>query len=52
MEMQTCGIANAKRDLSIRHLTVCYELAAEFAQLYRGFGSLVMLPLERSASAP
>src|SRR5882724_6087809 len=52
MEMQTCGTANAKWDLGTRKLTLCYELAAEFSQLYRSFGNLVMLPLEASAPAP
>jgi len=52
LEMQTCGTANARWDLSTQKLTLCYELAAEFAQLYRSFGNLVMLPLESSAAAP
>jgi hypothetical protein len=38
LEMQSCGFANARWDLSTHKLTVCYELAAEFADLYRGYG--------------
>jgi len=52
MEMQTCGTANARWELSTRKLTLCYELAAEFSQLYRSFGNLVILPLESSAATP
>jgi hypothetical protein len=52
LEMQSCGAANARWDLATRKLTLCYELAAEFARLYRAYGDQVMLPLERSAAAP
>jgi hypothetical protein len=38
LEMQSCGYPNARWDLSTHKLTVCYELAAEFADLYRGYG--------------
>src|SRR5882672_7701485 len=38
LEMQSCGFPNARWDLSTHKLTVCYELAAEFADLYRSYG--------------
>jgi Putative metallopeptidase len=38
LEFQGCDDANARWDLSTHKLTVCYELAAEFADLYRGYG--------------
>jgi hypothetical protein len=36
--MQTCGYPNARWDLSDHKLIVCYELAMDFADLYRGYG--------------
>jgi len=44
LEMRSCGIANAQWDLAQRKLTLCYELAAEFAQLYRQYGEQIALP--------
>jgi putative metallopeptidase DUF4344 len=38
LEMQSCGYPNARWDLATRKLTLCYELAAEFADLYRSYG--------------
>jgi hypothetical protein len=38
LEMQSCGYPNARWDLSTHKLTVCYELAIDFADLYRGYG--------------
>ena len=38
LEMQTCGFINAKWDPATRKLTLCYELAADFAELYRDYG--------------
>ena len=40
LEMQTCGFINAKREPSTRKLTLCYELAEDFAELYRNYGIL------------
>jgi hypothetical protein len=37
LEMQSCGFPNARWDLPTYKLTVCYELAADFADLYRGY---------------
>ena len=44
LEMQSCGGPNAQWDLASRKLTLCYELAAEFAQLYRQYGERIALP--------
>jgi hypothetical protein len=38
LEMQTCGFPNARWDLRTRTVTLCYELASEFADLYRDYG--------------
>ena len=39
LEMQSCGFPNARWDLSTHKLIVCYELAADFADLYRDYGA-------------
>ena len=39
LEMQTCGFINARWVPSARKLTLCYELAADFAELYRSYGT-------------
>jgi hypothetical protein len=41
LEMQACGFINARWVQSTRKLTLCYELAADFAELYRDFGGVV-----------
>jgi Putative metallopeptidase len=38
IEMQSCGYANAQWLPKTRKISVCYELAADFADLYRGYG--------------
>jgi hypothetical protein len=38
LEMRSCGFPNAIWDLRVRTVTLCYELAVEFADLYRDFG--------------
>ena len=43
---QSCGFPNARWDLQTRKLTLCYELATDFADLYRGYG-----PAEGGAKA-
>jgi hypothetical protein len=40
LEMQTCGFPNARWDLSMHKLTLCYELGADFADLYRAYGDV------------
>jgi putative metallopeptidase DUF4344 len=39
LEMQSCGFPNARWDLPSHKLTLCYELAADFADLYRDYGA-------------
>jgi putative metallopeptidase DUF4344 len=39
LEMQSCGFPNARWDLRMRMVTLCYELAVEFADLYRDFAN-------------
>ena len=38
-EMTTCGEPGAHWDLSLRKIVVCYELAVDFANLYRGYAN-------------
>ena len=38
LEIKSCGKPNAHWDLSTQRLVVCYELAADFAALYRDYG--------------
>jgi len=42
LEMQSCGMINAAWVASTRKLTLCYELAADFAELYRVYGTAPM----------
>ena len=42
LELQTCGFSNARWDLPSHTLTVCYELAADFAELYRAYGKTIV----------
>jgi hypothetical protein len=37
LEMASCGFPNARWDLQTHKLILCYELAADFADLYRGY---------------
>jgi zinc transporter ZupT len=46
LEMQSCGFINARWSRAGRKLTLCYELAQDFADLYRGYG------MERADSRP
>ena len=39
LEMASCGTPNAHWDISTQKITVCYELAADFAELYRDYGA-------------
>jgi hypothetical protein len=38
LEMQSCDFPNARWDLSTHKLTLCYELPADFEDLYRDYG--------------
>jgi hypothetical protein len=44
LEMASCGFPNGRWDLQSHKLILCYELAADFADLYRGYG-----PVDASA---
>jgi len=37
LELQTCGEAGARWDLTTKQVIVCYEIVAEFSQLYRSY---------------
>jgi hypothetical protein len=51
LEMQTCGFPNARWDLQSHKLIMCYELAADFADLYRDYGG-VRAEASRAADIP
>jgi Putative metallopeptidase len=38
LEMASCGFPNGRWDLQTHKLTMCYELANDFADLYRNYG--------------
>jgi hypothetical protein len=38
IEMQSCGYANAQWLPKVHKVVLCYELAGDFADLYRGYG--------------
>jgi Putative metallopeptidase len=40
LEMQSCGDPNAHWDLPTHKLTLCYELASEFSDLYRTYAEV------------
>jgi hypothetical protein len=40
LEMQSCGYPNARWDLPTHKLVVCYELAGDFADLYRSYSGV------------
>jgi hypothetical protein len=42
VEMQTCGGFNTGWNESTRKLTLCYELAADFVELYRSYNDKLM----------
>ena len=51
LEMQSCGDINARWDDETRKLTLCYELAADFAELGRDFGKIFAAKRESKGSA-
>jgi len=46
LEMQSCGNINAVWDDSTHRLTLCYELAADFDELYRLYGTKLRRALD------
>jgi len=51
LEMQTCGNINAAWNDETRKLTLCYELAADFAALGRDFRKIFVAKRESKGSA-
>ena len=51
LEMQSCGFINARWDDETRKLTLCYELAEDFAELGRDFGKIFVAKQESKGSA-
>ena len=49
--MQSCGYINARWNDETRKLTLCYELAEDFAELGRGFGKIFVAKQESKGSA-
>jgi hypothetical protein len=47
--MQSCGGPNAQWVPSTNTLTVCYELAEDFAELYRAYGVAPAEPGKRKS---
>jgi hypothetical protein len=52
VEMRSCGDPNARWTITNRTLHVCYELAAEFVELYRDYGGERTLAQVRPGSKP
>jgi hypothetical protein len=44
LQMQNCGEPGSRWDLPTRTLTLCYEMAADFARLYRDYANDPALP--------
>jgi hypothetical protein len=51
LEMQRCGFINARWNAETRKLTLCYELAADFAELYRDFNKVMAAKQQSKESA-
>jgi hypothetical protein len=51
LEMQACGEADARWEWRNKKVIVCYELADEFADLYRRYGRSMALVLDNKVSA-
>jgi len=51
LEMQSCGFINARWNDETRKLTLCYELAEDFAELGRDFGKIFVAKHESKGSA-
>jgi len=51
LELQACGEPNARWEWRSKKVIVCYELADEFADLYRRFGRSMAFTLDDKVSA-
>ena len=50
LEMQTCGEPNARWEWRSKKVVICYEMADEFAELYRKYGRSMAFSLEPEVS--
>jgi hypothetical protein len=50
LEMESCGFPNASWDPPTSKLTLCYELAADFADLYREYDTASVAPVRKRKS--
>jgi hypothetical protein len=48
-DVKSCGDPNLSWDLSIQKIVVCYEMAQEFAQLYRGYNQAYKMGPDKAA---
>jgi hypothetical protein len=51
LEMQACGESNARWEIRAKRVVICYELADEFAELYRRYGRTMTFSLDQKVSA-
>lgn len=51
-DVQACGEPGAHWDLQLRKIIVCYELAVDFADLYRGYGLQQQKPSSLNTPTP
>jgi Putative metallopeptidase len=51
LEMKSCGVINARWTDESCRLTLCYELAVDFAELYRDFNQVAAAKQQSKASA-
>ena len=51
LEMQTCGELGARWYRRDKRVIICYELASEFAELYRMYGHTMMFSLGENVSS-
>jgi hypothetical protein len=47
-EVKSCGQPDLHWELSTQHILVCYEMAADFGQLYRGYGLAKSAPADQA----
>jgi hypothetical protein len=51
LEMQACGEPNARWEWRSKKVIICYEMADEFAELYRKYGRSMQFSLDNKVSA-
>jgi hypothetical protein len=52
IEARSCGYPNAQWNLPTRTLLFCYEMAADFAHLYRKYGAIEVSEARPLAPSP